>query len=93
MGPLCAGCAPDHVQIGRLCMACPGGASIASVFNVLFVTLAVFYLAVLIYLLCVKSNRKKKGSGAGDVEMTNKTGHLIGHMKILIMFGQLLASM
>ncbi len=93
-GPLCAGCAPDHVQMGRSCISCPGGASISSVFNVLLGVMGVFYLGVLIYLLCVKSNRKKaERQVGGGVETTEKTGHLIGHIKILVLFGQLLASM
>ena len=84
------GCGSNHVQINSDCVECEGGSSFLAVFYALLICCGVFYLIVLILLLCTKKKKKKELDESG---VADGGSHLVGHSKILVMFGQLLSSM
>jgi hypothetical protein len=84
-GPLCAACAPaDHVRVANACVPCPGGTSFSAAFSALALTCFVFFLAMTLALLkCATHKQRKKAPPQ----------KLVGQVKLLILFAQLLSSM
>jgi hypothetical protein len=83
-GPLCAGCAHNHVRVLNDCVPCKGGASFGAAFLALALScLVVSLFVVLVLLKC--ATRKAAASASGK--------SLVGQVKILILFAQLLSSM
>ena len=83
-GPLCAGCAADHVRVLNDCVPCEGGASFGAAFLALAIScLAMSLFVALILLKC--ATRKASASASGK--------SVVGQVKILILFAQLLSSM
>lgn len=92
-GPLCAGCAIDHVRMSHDCIPCVGGASLSAALW----TLAVICLAFSLVLCFVQlfSARKKKTQDISEAETLDKFSEssVVGQVKLLILFAQLLSSM
>merc|ERR1711871_1598746 len=83
-GPMCAACATDHVQILNECVPCKGGGSFGAAFSALALSSFIMFLFISLALLkCATRSTAKSMSGK----------NLIGQVKILILFMQLLSSM
>ena len=94
IGPLCAGCSPNYVQIGRDCVRCSGGSDLETVFHAVGIVVAVFYTSCCCILFCcVKKDKRHTDANSVEVGKISGKGQLMGNLKIFIMFGQLLSSM
>jgi hypothetical protein len=87
-GPLCRACDTEHnyVAIGATCIECRGGAQFGAAFGASLLACLALYVIMLIVLLCLKKER-----GAGNA--TGKAPKLIGQMKLLLNFAQILSAM
>ena len=83
-GPLCAACATDHVRILNDCIPCEGGASFGAAFAALALSCVVMFLFVSLAILKCATRKMAKF-------MVGK--NLVGQLKILILYAQLLSSM
>lgn len=85
-GPLCGACAAMHVRIGNECKPCPTEATLAQTFGALFVT--IFLLSLFMCLMIVRCATR----GSKREKAVNPKA-ILGQVKILIMFAQLVSSM
>ena len=83
-GPLCAGCAVGHVRVLDECVLCRGGAVFASAFGVLSLVSGAFSLCLALVL--VRCSTK-------DTADSLKNNSVVGQVKILLLFLQLLSAM
>ena len=86
IGPLCKICAPEHVWLNSECTYCQGGSNMVTAILVLLVCCVPVYVVSFIVMVCTPSLDAFE-------ENEDKAKSIVGQVKIMIAFVQILASL